>query len=348
MNTVMAASPLWYLARASGTVSLVLLTASVLGGILTWSRWGSPAWPRILTTGFHRNVSLLAIGFVTLHVLTNVLDGYAPIRFLDAVLPFGSAYRPLWLGFGAVAFDLLLLVIVTSLLRRRLGWRRWRVIHWAAYACWPIALVHAFGTGSDPRHSWFTAVAVVCTTAVLSATAARIVRARSGSRGLRVAFAASGFVVTAVIATWATIGPLETGWAAQAGTPSALLARSSAATLPAVPFTLPLEGTVAGDKVSGSAVTLDIDGNVGSGEAKMRILITGETSGQDIVPSQIDVNYGSSRDPSEFTGLGQVVSSGVILAKVDDGSKTLDLTIELQLDLSSGTASGTVAGRTAV
>ncbi len=347
MTTVIAASPLWYLARASGTVSLVLLTASVLGGILTWSRWGSPTWPRILTTGFHRNVSLLAIGFVVLHVLTNVLDGYAPIRFIDAVLPFGSAYRPLWLGFGAVAFDLLLLVIVTSLLQRRLGWKRWRVIHWTAYACWPIALVHAFGTGSDPRHSWFTAVAVVCTAAVLSATVARIVRARSGSRGLRVAFGTGALVVTAMVATWAMVGPLESGWAARAGTPSVLLARASAARLPTVPFTLPLDGTVAGDTASGSAVTLDIDGNVGGGEAKMRILITGETSGQDIVPSRIDVSYGSTRDPSEFTGSGQVESTGVILAKVDNGSSTLDLTIELQLDLSSGSASGSVVGRTA-
>ena len=99
----------------------------------------------------HRNASLLAMVFLCVHIATALLDGFAPIRLIDVIVPFGSAYRPLWLGFGAVAFDLLIAVTITSLLRRRLGYRAWRATHWAAYACWPVALLHGLGTGATPR-----------------------------------------------------------------------------------------------------------------------------------------------------------------------------------------------------
>ena len=70
-------------------------------------------------------------------------------RLVDVVVPFVGAYRPFWLGLGALALDLLAALIVTSLLRARIGLRAWRAVHWVAYACWPVALVHGLGTGSD-------------------------------------------------------------------------------------------------------------------------------------------------------------------------------------------------------
>ena len=104
-----------------------------------------------MVAGLHRNLTLLALAFIALHVLTTVVDGYAPISLLNAVLPFTSPYRPVWLGLGAVAFDLLLALTITSLLRARIGYSRWRALHWLAYASWPIALVHGLGTGTDAR-----------------------------------------------------------------------------------------------------------------------------------------------------------------------------------------------------
>ena len=94
----------------------------------------------------HRSASLLAVSFVAVHVLTTLLDGFAPITLLDVVVPFGSKYRPLWLGLGTVAFDLLIAIVLTSLLRRRLGYRAWRTTHWLAYASWPMR----WYTGSAP------------------------------------------------------------------------------------------------------------------------------------------------------------------------------------------------------
>ncbi|HKE99822.1 MAG TPA: ferric reductase-like transmembrane domain-containing protein [Actinomycetes bacterium] len=176
---------LWYLTRGSGAVTLVLLTAAVVLGITTSVRWAGRHWPRFVTAALHRNVSLLVVVFLALHVATTVLDGYAPIGWLDALVPFGSAYRPLWLGLGAVALDLLVAVAVTSLLRRRIGRRAWRAVHWLAYACWPVALVHGVGTGSDNRQAWMLTLDALAAAAVLAAAGWRLsARATAPAHGL--------------------------------------------------------------------------------------------------------------------------------------------------------------------
>src|SRR5205807_10175984 len=148
----------WYLTRGTGIVALVLLTLSLAFGVANALRMRVPGAPRFVTLGIHRSVSLLAVTFVAVHVLTTVADGYVPIGILSAVVPFSSGYRPFWVGLGAVAFDLLLALVITSLLRRRVGYRVWRAVHWSAYACWPIAFVHALGTGTDVGSAWLTAV----------------------------------------------------------------------------------------------------------------------------------------------------------------------------------------------
>src|SRR5204863_10104945 len=133
---------LWYLTRATGAVALVLLTFSFVLGVVNVRRFTSPRLPRFVIDGWHRTSSLLVCALLAVHIGTSALDGYAPIRVADAVIPFGSAYRPLWLGLGALAFDLLVAVMVTSLVRARLGLRAWRAVHWLVYACWPVALLH--------------------------------------------------------------------------------------------------------------------------------------------------------------------------------------------------------------
>jgi len=126
-------------------VTLLALTISVVLGILHADRRRPGGSPRLLIESAHRTVSLLVVAMVGLHVLSSVLDSFAPIRLFDAVLPFTSRYRPLWVGFGAVAFDLLIALILTSVFRARLGFRSWRRVHWLAYACWPVALLHGAG-----------------------------------------------------------------------------------------------------------------------------------------------------------------------------------------------------------
>src|SRR5689334_2259923 len=167
---------LWYLTRGSGVVALFLLTAGLVLGVIGTLRWRSERWPRFAVVDIHRNLTLFAIVFVVVHVVSTVLDGYAPIGLKDAVIPFLSHYRPVWLGLGALAFDLLVALVVTSLLRARIGYRAWRLFHWAAYAAWPIALVHGLGSGSDARFAWFRVVTLACAAAVAAAVVYRLVR----------------------------------------------------------------------------------------------------------------------------------------------------------------------------
>ena len=128
-----------------------------------------------MVDSLHRNVSLLAMVFLVLHILTSVLDSFASISIIDAFVPFVGSYRPFWLGLGAVAFDLLLAVIITSLLRARMGFATWRTVHWLAYASWPIALVHGFGTGSDANSTWLLALSIGCMAVVLAAVLTRVI-----------------------------------------------------------------------------------------------------------------------------------------------------------------------------
>lgn len=213
---------LWYFSRATGAVTLVLLTLTLTLGVVNVERLVTPRFPRFVIDGWHRSLSLATLAFLALHIATTLLDGYAPIRLVDVVVPFTAAYRPLWLGFGAVALDLLLALIVTSLLRARIGVRTWRAVHWAAYACWPTALLHGLGTGSDVRPGWLVWLALACCAVVATAVVARIFDPRTlpavrAGAGTALAVAALGLGI------WLPSGPMAKGWAAKAGTPSSLI-----------------------------------------------------------------------------------------------------------------------------
>jgi methionine sulfoxide reductase heme-binding subunit len=223
----------WYLTRSSGAVALLLLTVAVALGVADVQRWSTPRWPRFIIDTLHRNVSLLALAFLALHILTAVLDTFAPISLLAAFVPFVSSYRPFWLGLGAVALDLMLAVILTSLLRPRIGPTVWRVTHWLVYACWPIALLHTLGTGSDVKSVWLLVLAVVCLAIVVAAVLARTLapsRTHSPRAGTRVrGFALGGTAAfTLGLLLWLPSGPLGGEWARRSGTPASLLGHSSA------------------------------------------------------------------------------------------------------------------------
>jgi DMSO/TMAO reductase YedYZ heme-binding membrane subunit len=168
---------LWYATRAAGLVTIVLLTATMVLGILNAGRFAAKRWPRFVVQGLHRNLSLLAIGFLALHVGTTVIDSYTSIGLQDAFVPFLSPYKRFWLGLGAVSFDLMIAVAITSMARLRIGHRVWRLVHWAGYLCWPVAIVHGLGIGTDHSASWVLAMTITCVTAVIAATVYRVAAA---------------------------------------------------------------------------------------------------------------------------------------------------------------------------
>ena len=165
---------LWYFARGAGVVTLVLLTIVVALGV--GARSGRPAFglPRFAVNMVHRNAALLAVIMVLSHVLSLLFDPYAQLRIFDLVVPFAGNYLPFWQGLGTLAFDLLIAIVITSLLRHRIGARVWRIVHWLAYLCWPVALMHGLGNGTDNGSWWLWTVAGICVATVVAAVGWRL------------------------------------------------------------------------------------------------------------------------------------------------------------------------------
>jgi methionine sulfoxide reductase heme-binding subunit len=164
---------LWYLARGTGVMTLLLLTLTLALGICARARRPFLGLPRFALASLHRNVSLFAVVLLAIHIGTLLADPYAQLRLVNLLVPFTSAYRPLWVGLGTLSLDGLVALVVTSLLRERIGHRAWRTVHWAAYAVWPSALVHALGSGTDNGTVWLRAVAALSAGTVALALAWR-------------------------------------------------------------------------------------------------------------------------------------------------------------------------------
>jgi sulfoxide reductase heme-binding subunit YedZ len=165
---------LWFANRGTGFVLLLLLTLSTMLGVLSTSRLSPRLWPRMLSQGLHRNVSLLAVTFLAAHVATAVADTFVDIRWYDAFVPFGGKYMPLWLGFGALAVDMIIAITATSLLRHRMSHKPWRAIHIMAYAAWGLGLLHGLQMGTDAGSVWGAAFNYGCIGLVFVAILARL------------------------------------------------------------------------------------------------------------------------------------------------------------------------------
>jgi len=165
---------LWFLSRSTGMVCLLLMTASVVIGIVIHRRRSLPLLPDSALVGWHRNLSLVTLVFLGLHIVSALADPYVTIGWFAAVVPFISPYETVWIGIGALAFDLLLVVIASSLVRRFIGGRMWRAIHLSTYACWPIAAAHGIGAASDLRSGFQLALTIACGLAILVAAGFRV------------------------------------------------------------------------------------------------------------------------------------------------------------------------------
>lgn len=352
---------LWYVTRGTGVVALLLLTGAVVLGTLSSARWRTARLPRFLVGGLHRNLTLLAAAFVVTHVVTAVADRFAPIGLKDGVLPFLSPYRPIWLGLGTVAFDLLLALVLTSLARARLGFRMWRAVHWLAYASWPVALVHALGTGSDARLGWMALVGFGSCAAVLAALVVRLARSQVSVMRRLTALTAS-LAAPIVLGSWYLEGPLQRGWAARAGTPVSLLRTRSLSKTEAVPAaqqrSLPPEtfgGRLAGRlKAVGPGtnglVTIDIRGGVrGRVHGRLRITLWGAPSEEGgVVLAGSDVAFGAAGTTVPYVGRVVALAGPRIDAELSNSSGgRLALTVDLSLDRATGVVTGDLRGRAA-
>jgi hypothetical protein len=342
------AKALWYLTRGFGLVALILLSLVMVLGLTQAVRYTRPGWPRFVISALHKNAALLAVAVLGVHITTAVADSYAPIRVVDVFIPFVSRYRAFWLGLGALAFDLLIALVVTSLLRSRLGHRAWRAAHWAAYACWPVAVVHGLGTGSDTKLGWVLTINLACVGAVLAALWWRLAQGWSIANATRrgVAVVAS-IVLPVAIAAWAVTGPLRPGWARKAGTPAALISSAATVTQPAggttpgagpvsgpglaVPFSAHFEGSQGqSGPDSGGLVSVTIAGVFSGG--RLTIVLTGQPAaggGVELTGSQVSV--GSLADPNQYQGhVTQLEGPALVAALSDAHGGSCTATINLR------------------
>jgi sulfoxide reductase heme-binding subunit YedZ len=354
---------LWYLTRSTGVVTLILLTLSVALGVANVRRAQTERVPRFVFDAVHRNASLLAIAFLFVHIVTSLLDGFAPIRLIDVVIPFGSAYRPLWLGFGAVAFDLLIAVALTSVFRRRLGYRGWRSTHWLAYASWPVAVLHGLGTGSDTKTAWMLGLTGACMVAVIVAVVARATAGWPEHVAARVAALAASALVSVGLLVWLPSGPLAAGWAKRAGTPSSLLVASASVSSVGSGSGAPALSGSGGQRSAGTSFTAQVSGSVSQGQADdglavvhllltvagqhlsaLHILIEGHPiDGGGVQMTRGDVTLGTGPEPHLYRGRVTALNGTGIEAQVSDASgASLTLTAQLQIDPGSGSAAGTL------
>jgi sulfoxide reductase heme-binding subunit YedZ len=214
-------SPLWFVDRSSGEVTLLLMSVVMCLGIV---RAAMPTAYPFLIEGAHINLALVTIGFGGLHIVAAILDPFARLGPVDTLVPFVSAYRGTWLGLGVVSGYAYAVAVLTSWPARRIKRSVWVWLHRTMYAAWALALVHALGTGSDARNQVFLVLNTAAVTAVLV-----------GFLGVRVAEGLAkrppvwaGLAVVAVlaivgVALWAANGPLQPGWARASGTPTNLL-----------------------------------------------------------------------------------------------------------------------------
>jgi sulfoxide reductase heme-binding subunit YedZ len=347
MIGVSSSQAVWYLTRGTGTVSLILLTTVTVLGILNAVRWSPGSTPRFVVQRVHRNISLLSVVFIVIHIAIAVIDGFAPIRWIDAVLAFRSAYRPIWLGLGAVAFDLLIAVAVTSLIRARLGHRVWRAVHWTSYALWGVAVFHGLGIGSDSKQLWMLALVIASVGAVVAAAVWRVAVGWPGWTPARLSMALGAVSMPVVLGAWLVGGPLQPGWAARAGTPRQLLAHTSSATPSSSstvatvrePIVLPTQafgqGTTRLHELAGDRARVVVSlRTLGSPSLSVRVVLNGRRIDEGISMSEGSVVLTPPGGAAVYHGVVTGLSGGNISADLSDGQGDR-IAVTLALEISS-------------
>lgn len=362
---VASPSPFWFLTRGTGVISLLLLTLTAALGIANVRRTQIGEMPRFVLESIHRNAALLAVSFVGVHIVTTLLDGFAPITVVDTVVPLTSAYRPVWLGLGAVAFDLLLAVIITSLLRRRLGYGAWKTTHWLAYASWPVALVHGLGTGSDAKTHWMLVVSAGCLAVMLAAVVVRVSDGWPEHLATRVSALGAAALVPLGLLVWLPSGPLGAGWAKRAGTPASVLAKarsagpatasshtttigpatSGAASGGARAFTAQAAGRVRQSQTSRGQVLVAISLHLqGQSLSQFVIRLRGRPiAGGGVEMTSSRVTLGPASNPDQYRGQVTALQGSDVAASVAAGGSRLSLVARLQISPGPGTATGVVS-----
>lgn len=340
---------LWYISRATGIVSLVLMGAIVLLGIATASKSMPKGFGRLLGPDLHRRLSITTLGFLAVHIVSAILDPFVAVGVSSTVVPFTSKYRPLWVGLGTVAFDLFLVIIATSIIRHRFNHGVWKKIHYLSWAIVSFALFHAIGTGSDTQVKIVEVIYVAVILLVGIAGAFRAIKEFAFSSSKK-AFASVGLLgVPVLLLVWATQGPLKLGWAKVSTgfsffpsiTPSSTTKSNTTATVSTVgsgSFSLPVNGNISGSLIesqtnSGLAI-ITMRGSVAGTPDKVAVQLNGSAQDGSLVLQSSNAFFGTSSVPNLYSGTVSQASGSILVLSLNGPTGAL----RAQLNV---TASGT-------
>ena len=304
----------WYVARGSGFVAYLLLTAAVILGVALSRRWRAPRAPRLLLDAVHRSLALVFYLFIVVHIVTIYLDPFTHFAAADVLVPFASNYRPLWMSFGIIAAELLAAVGASVWVRRWIGYRAWHALHGLTYPIFMISLLHGLGIGTDTRTSWGTLLYVGSVAAVLAATVWRVAEARTWRRPALV----SAMVAVALILTWAATGPYAAGWAAASGTPKVLLQGD-----PAPDATRGDTSAVSATRIERPAATpranlrVTISGSTTLSTDRRTVLLRGQSQGATAIEAAIEFHIpAQNNSSSDDTTNGNAASGQDITGQI--------------------------------
>ena len=163
----------WFLARASDFTAYLLITASMIAGLVLKSRPFGAKLKAPIALDVHRFITTLSLAAIAVHGLALVADHTVEITLGDLVVPFTAPYKPLWTGLGVIAFDLALIVAISFPLKKRIGGRNWRRLHWVTYSIFGFSTVHGLMAGTDTGQPWAMNIYLGAVGAVAFATAFR-------------------------------------------------------------------------------------------------------------------------------------------------------------------------------
>ncbi len=358
-------SPLWYLSRAAGYVGLALLGVIGVLGIITAGNLQFPKGTKFLAPELHRSLSLLAIVVLAIHVGAAVADKYSFIGLKDVFVPFMATYRPIWVGIGAIAVDLGIAVVATSLLRVKMGYRSWKIIHWASYPIFALSVIHGLGSGSDSA-LWFSKVIYVAVGGLLIlAIIARLLARTDLKLGKKVAFFGVSFAVPLLIIAWAASGPLAANWAnrAQGGLRQAVLtsarvtgtvttgtSRHRVATMPPFEISSTYTSSWSGKIDQSSAnsqgeIALRLMGNLsGSPGYVLSVVLIGVPLGGGVSMTASVVEITSTEGVVVYKGTVTALNGTTILSQVADAAgQSVNFSARLNLGSDGSSFTGTVA-----
>jgi sulfoxide reductase heme-binding subunit YedZ len=309
----------WYAARAGGVLAYVLVSASVLAGILLAGKKRVPGFPRFAVEDVHRFLGLLAGLFIAIHVSAIALDSYVPFSFTQLVVPFTSGYRPLATGLGVVALELLLAVTVTNRLRKRLPYRFWRRAHYATLAVWLLSTAHGILAGTDRHQTWLLWLYALTVALVAGSAALRFGRG-AGPRRLGVTLGVAGGALVTVLALAALPQPASSS-------------KGTARSAVAVPE---LDGKLSGRIENAGSGILSIRGTAAASSAFRIDLLTGDD--QTVADSALQVRFpGGTTCEGTLTALDQTGFTGSC-ALPGGGTRT----VQAAWTVSDGTVDGTI------